>query len=862
MVSLDLKKVELFMENSFTPMMKQYNEAKAEVPGKILFFRMGDFYELFGQDALTAAPILGIALTSRDKKNPLPMCGIPYHAVTSYISKLTNSGHSVAICEQVEDPKKAKGIVKREIVRVVTPSLVYDSDVIDGKQSSYLASLVYDNGNWSYAYIDYSTGEFRSNSVPNTDSLVKELSLVSPKEIVYEKGTSIPEVLKRFLFNVCFSAVEHRTSFSSAQLSKMIVDSRLSSSEIKAGGLILNYLIDTQFRDSFPHIRYFSKVSSSEYLGIDEFTSKNLDLFGSFLKCVDDTITPMGGRALRKSIAQPLMDKTSLDLRLDAVERLTKNYGFMEKTRLLLSQCSDIDRLSSKVALGQYNPRDIRKLFESIETASIIYDDVKLQDDLNLPVVDKTAVYEFAKNMTECMNEEQPHTVKDGGIFKKGFKAELDELIDLHTNSRQVLMDMEKRERENTKISSLKIKYNKVFGYYIEITNSNLHLVPENYQRKQTLVNGERFMTPELRELEIKLLSAEEDRVGLEERLLEEKAAEFRERYLNSALELSSWIADLDLAVCFAWIAVKRKYVRPELHDGFELVLKDARHPVLYETMKEEFVPNDIDLSSDGFFHIITGPNMAGKSTIMRTVALLVIMSHMGSFIPVSSAKVPITDRVFTRVGATDYILQGQSTFMVEMIETANIIFSASKRSLIILDEIGRGTSTYDGISIAWAVAEHIHNSMGSKCMFATHYHELTALETELSGARNFSMSVEEEKGSLFFLRKIVPRPASRSYGIQVAAMAGLPNSIITRARSVMKRLEEERAGSAELTRGDLNQLSLFDKKNNSSENKKDDYQFINELASIDLDKLTPLEALGRLYRWKDEVKKIEQSDV
>ena len=844
------------MENNFTPMMKQYNEAKAQAPGKLLFFRMGDFYEMFGEDALTAAPVLGIAITSRDKKNPTPMCGIPYHAVSSYISKLTLAGYSVAICEQVEDPKKAKGIVKREIIRVVTPSLVYDSDVIEGKQSSYLAALVKDHSSWSYAYVDYSTGEFKANSVLNTDALVKELSLVSPKEIVYEKGSEIPEILKRFLFNVSFSAVEYRSmSISESQKSRMIVDSRLIPSEVKAGALILNYLVATQFREIFPHIRYFSKVSSSEFLGIDEFTSKNLDLFTSFMQCIDETITPMGGRALRQTIGQPLMNKKEIDARLDAVELFTKNYNFMEKIRLLLSQCSDIERLSSKVALSQYGPRDLKKLCESIETAAIIYDNAKELEGLNLSKIDKTTVAEFARIMVERMEDEQPHTTKDGGIFKKGFDPKLDELIDLHQNSRQVLLDMEKREKETTKINSLKIKYNKVFGYYIEITNSNLDMVPAHYQRKQTLVNGERFMTPELRELEIKLLSAEEDRVKLEEELIEKFATEFREKFLNSALELSAWIATFDLTICFAWIAVKRKYIRPQVYDGFELILKDARHPVLYETMKEDFVPNDIDLSDDGFFHIITGPNMAGKSTIMRTVALLVIMSHMGCFIPASEARVPITDRVFTRVGATDYILQGQSTFMVEMIETANIIFSASKRSLIILDEIGRGTSTYDGISIAWAVAEHIHNNIGAKSMFATHYHELTALEDELKGARNFSMSVEEEKGSLFFLRKIVARPASRSYGIQVAGMAGLPSSIIARARSVMMRLEEERKGSAELSKNDLTQLSLFDKK-------KDDYQFITELANIDLDKLTPLDALSRLYRWKDEVDKIDQSDV
>jgi len=846
------------MEN-YTPMMKQYNDAKAEVPGKLLFFRMGDFYEMFGEDALTASPVLGIALTSRDKKNPVPMCGVPYHAVTSYISKLTQKGFSVAICEQVEDPKKAKGIVKREIIKVVTPSLVYDSDVIEGKQSSYLVTLVPDGNKWSFAYIDYTTGDFKANSVSNTDELVKEIALVSPREIVYEKGVDIPEILRRFLLNVSFSAVDVKCAqLSNINFNQMIVDSRFSPTETRAGKLILHYLMETQFRDNFPHVRYFSKVSSSEHLGIDEFTSRNLDLFDSFMKCLDETITPMGGRALRRVISQPFIDVKKINERLDSVELFIKNYPAMEKVRMFFAQCSDIERLSSKVALGQYGPRDFKRLLESVE---VVVNANKSLEGLKLPLkkVNYSALYEFAQRNISHMEEEQPHTIRDGGIFKKGFNQKLDELIALHTNSRQVLLEMEKSERERTKISSLKIKYNRVFGYYIEITNANLHLVPENYQRKQTLVNGERFMTPELRELEIKLLSAEEDRVSLEAELIDGLAGEFRQKYLSDALELSLWTADVDVLAGFAWLAVKRKYTRPEIYDGFELILKDAKHPVLLESMGDEFVPNDIDLAPDKFFHIITGPNMAGKSTLMRTAALLVIMSHMGCFIPASSAKVPIVDRVFTRVGATDYILQGQSTFMVEMIETANIIFSATKKSFIILDEIGRGTSTYDGISIAWAVAEYIHNKIGAKCMFATHYHELTVLENELSGAKNFSMSVEEEKEGLFFLRKVVAKPASGSYGIQVASMAGLPESIIKRSYSIMNKLEEDR-GMAHGAKLDANQLSLFERKN--IETKKDDYQFISELANINLDELTPVEALNRLYKWKGEVKKVEQSDI
>lgn len=841
------------MEN-FTPMMKQYMEAKNMVPGKLLFFRMGDFYELFSDDALTAAPVLGIALTSRDKKNPIPMCGVPYHAVSSYISKLTQKGFSVAICEQVEDPKKAKGIVKREITRVVTPSLVYDTQVIASKQSSYLCAIVPGkNGGWSFAYLDYSTGEFKANSVNNADGLIKEVVLISPKEVIYEKGIELPDVLKRFLLNVSFSAIEPGPySGSQKQFSAMIVDGRLNDNELKAGKMTVNYLVDTQFRESFPHIRHFAKVSSSEYMGIDEFTSRNLDLFGSFLECLDDTKTAMGGRALRQCVSQPLVKKDQINKRLDSIELLIKDNATLESTRLLLSQCSDVDRLASKVALGHYNPRDFRSLFETIElmfninelisTAGVLKTDKKFNEKL----------LSYAKKVNSELNEQLPATLKEGGIFKKGFYGELDSIIDLHTNSRQVLLEMEKRERERTGISSLKIKYNKIFGYYIEISNSNLHLAPQDYQRKQTLVNGERFITPELRELEIKLLSAEQDRIDLEASKIQMLADEFTSEHLEATLELSSWISEVDIITGFASTAVKRSYTRPIIHEGYSLELKDAKHPVLYQTMKDDFVPNDIRLYEESFFHIITGPNMAGKSTLMRTAALLVIMGHMGCFVPASYAEIPLTDRVFTRVGATDYILQGQSTFMVEMIEASNIIYSATKNSLIILDEIGRGTSTYDGISIAWAIAEFIHHKIGAKCMFATHYHELTALEEELNGANNFSMSVEEEKGGLFFLRKVVPRPASRSYGIQVAGMAGLPESIIKRAYSIMDKLEEERKQTE--IKIETDQLSLFDKKDDES------YRFISELASMDLDTLSPIEALGRLYKWKKEVKGIEQS--
>ncbi|MBN1114451.1 MAG: DNA mismatch repair protein MutS [Oligoflexia bacterium] len=842
-----------FQSTPITPMLRQYHENKAKVPGKLLFFRMGDFYELFSDDALVAAPILGIALTSRDKKNPIPMCGIPFHAVSSYISKLTRKGYSVAICEQVEDPKKAKGIVKRDIIRVVTPSLVYDSDSIEGKQASFLASISPDGKKWSYAYLDYSTGEFFAGSCDSTDDLVKELSLINPREIIFDNRVEIPEVLKKLLLSVSFFALDVK-SLSHINMNNIIIDSRLGKSEVGSARLVMQYLVDTQYRTDFPHIRYLARTSTSEHLGLDEFTSRNLDLFGSFLQTLDATVSPMGGRILRQSISQPLNNKAEIEKRLDSVDIFKSTPDLLEDIRSRLFHCGDMDRLLSKIAVSQYSPRGLRKLLESIEIAADIAGLIESRDLPLDRVGDTGELMSFTQDLLDKLETEQPATIYDGSIFKKGFNSGLDSLIDLHYGSRKILMEMEAREKERTRISSLKIKYNRVFGYYIEITRANLHLVPADYQRKQTLVNGERFVTEELKELEVRLLTADEKRKELELKLVEEYAEQIRGRYISKIGEISEWLAKIDLLCGFAWIASKRNYVKPSMNDGFDLDLKDARHPVIWVTMGDEFVPNDISFTGDDFFQIITGPNMAGKSTLMRTLALTVIMAHIGSYVPAAYANIPLVDKVFTRVGATDYILQGQSTFMVEMIEASNIIHSATERSLIILDEIGRGTSTYDGISIAWALAEYIHNRIGAKCMFATHYHELTALDAELKGAVNLSMAVEEESEGLFFLRKVVRKPASRSYGIQVAAMAGLPSSIIKRAFSVMNGLENERR-QASLVKEDINQLSLFSQADfNADIAAKQEYKFIEELSSIDLDKLTPLEALSRLYKWKEEV--------
>lgn len=825
-------------DNLSTPMMRQYMEVKSKLPDKMLFFRVGDFYELFGEDAKLSAPIMGIALTSRDKT--IPMCGVPYHSVSQYISKLTAKGISVAICEQVEDPKLAKGIVKREIVKVITPSLVYDSSTLDAKNYSYLLSIVREDDLWGFSYIDYSTGEFKASSTTNVDELLREVVNLEPKEIIYE--SSIPDVLSTFLPNISYSLVKKNYNF---EFRNIIVDTRLSSIELKAAKLVFNYLVNTQFRDEFPHVRYLSKINSSKYLILDEFTSRNLDLFNSFLKAIDFTITAMGGRKIRKAVAQPFRDLDSINNRLNDVEIFVNNLNTLNCIRTNLKKCSDIERLVAKVAVSQYSPRDFKTLLESLVTSIEIIKEISTSNLKSFEIIDTEDFLNYILERISFLEDKQPFSINDGEIFKKGFNKELDDLIDLHVNSKKFLIDMEREEKQRTKISSLKIRYNKIFGYYIDVTKANLHLVPNNYIRKQTLVNNERFITEELKVLEEKLINAENRRRELERNLLEEIVNDFK-KYIDSALSISNMISEIDLISSFAWCALNRNYIRPEIHNGFDLVLENAKHPVLLELLGDRFIANDTNLISNNFFHIITGPNMAGKSTLMRTVALLTIMAHMGSFIPASYASIPLTDQVFTRVGATDYILQGQSTFMVEMIEASNIISSATKNSLIILDEIGRGTSTYDGISIAWAIAEYIHDKIGSKCMFATHYHELTVLEKELKNTANYSMDVEEEKEGLFFIRKVVNRPASKSYGIQVASMAGVPKEVINRAYSIMNDLEKDRVNYGEK---EVDQLNLFNIKEN-----KEHKKIISDIKELDFNNITPIEALNRIYKWKEKI--------
>jgi len=837
------------MKDYLTPMMKQYFELKEKAENKLLFFRMGDFYELFYEDAKIAAPILGVALTSRDKTSNIPMCGIPYHAINSYIFKLTNAGHSVAICEQVENPKDNK-IFKREIVKVVTPALVYDSDILDNKKAMYLMSIYETNEKaWSYSYIDYTTGEFKTNTVLNIDELVKEIYSIDPKEIIFEKHSKVPNVLQNILNNLSFTVFElDKKNNINNILNYIIIDSRISEDELYASKLILYYLKQTQFLDKFAHIKNLNKITSSDYMSLDEFTIKNLEIVNTLIPVIDKTITAMGGRFIRNTILHPLRNKESIEYRLNIVEKLFNNFNSLNEIRNILKKISDIERLLSKISIKNYRPLEFRNLLQSTLYA---YDLFELTNSLNIEsyLIDENLI-NFSKNVLNYLNQELPNSVNSSGIFKKNYNKELDELIELHENSRLYLAQMEKNEREKTKINSLKIKYNKVFGYYIEVSNANLNLVPNYYQRKQTLVNGERYITEELSILEVKLISAQEKRILLEKQLLDELITKLINEYLEEIILISKKVAFIDLLAAFSYLALNNNYIKPSLSNDFNLIVKDLRHPVM-ETI-DEFIPNDIELNKDNYFHVITGPNMAGKSTVMRSLALVTILSHTGSFIPASYAEIPITDKVFTRVGATDYILKGQSTFMVEMIETANIIHTATSSSLIILDEIGRGTSTIDGISIAWAIAEYIHNKIKAKCMFATHYHELTSLEHTLQAVKNYSMAVEEQDNGLFFLRKLVAKPASSSYGVQVAEMAGLPSSIIKRAFSIMNKFNLNKSNNIlNIEKAEQEQLSLFDGKNAKNN------ILMKELNKLNINSITPIEALNRIYEWK---KKIEET--
>lgn len=850
-------------------MRSQYLKIKRQYPDAILLFRLGDFYETFDEDAKIVSEVCNIVLTSRPvgKGQRVPLAGVPHHSLETYLAKLIAAGYKVAICEQLSD-KPTRGLVPREVVRVVTPGTIIEPGLLEDKRNNYLATVVLEGKKVGIAYTDITTGEFAATQIEADDPLLalrEELERLRPAEII------VDQVNRKELENLGLSA--HITSFEAwhfelgnarqalldhfevATLDGFGLEGKPLA--VRAAGAIIQYLSETQ-KTALRQLSSLKTYSTSEFMPLDPATRRNLELSetirgrerkSSLLWVLDHTRTPMGGRLLYRWVHQPLIKIDEINRRLDAVEALFKDTIIRAKVRELLKQASDLERLVGRVRQGIATPRDLVGIRKTLEVVGQLR---KILEEKNLPplqpVIQKLdPVPEVAYLVARAITDDPPATVGAGGVIRPGFSRELDGIIEASRNAKEWIAHLEARERQRTGIKNLKVGYNKVFGYYIEVTKSNLNAVPPDYIRKQTLVNAERFITPELKEYEALVLNAEERIAELEAQLFREVCGEVAlesSRLLNT----SSALAELDVYASLAEVAERNGYVRPAVDESDEIHIIEGRHPVVELTISEPFVPNDVHLTPEERILVITGPNMSGKSTYIRQVALIVLMAQIGSFVPAREARIGVVDRIFTRIGAQDEIAAGQSTFMVEMVETANILHHATSRSLLILDEIGRGTSTYDGISIAWAVVEFIHNhpKLRSRTLFATHYHELTELERFLPRVRNYNVAVAEEGGKVIFLHKIIPGGADRSYGIHVAQLAGLPKPVIHRAEEILRELESNSNPAAIRPRAPkATQLPLFTLS----------HPVLEELKSLDIDSMTPLEALNKLYELKRKVR-------
>ncbi len=875
-----------------SPMMQKYLETKEQYKDCILFYRLGDFYEMFFEDAVLVSKELEITLTGKDcgLEERAPMCGIPYHAVDTYLSRLVEKGYKVAIGEQVEDPKTAKGLVKREVVRVVTPGTNLNTAALDETKNNYLMCITYMDDSFGIAITDITTGDFLVTEVENTRTLLDEINKFVPTEIVvnsafYLTGIDVEDLKNRL--SICVFTLDSwyfdedlckttlKEHFKVMDLSGLGINDYASGTI--AAGALFKYLLETQ-KTTLSHIISVTPYSTGKYMLIDTSSRRNLELTetlrekqkrGSLLWVLDKTKTAMGARMLRQFIEQPLIDKKQITERQDAIEELNSELITRDEIREYLNPIYDLERLISKISYKSANPRDliafrnslsmlphIKRQMASYRTPLLagLYEELDELEDIHTLINDS-------------IMEEPPLVIREGGIIKEGFNEEIDRLRSAKTEGKTWLAQLEQKEKDRTGIKSLKIKYNKVFGYYIEVTNSFKDMVPENYIRKQTLANAERYITDELKNLEDIILGAEEKLSGIEYDkfcLIRDTIAEEVVRIKNTA----KVIAALDAFASMAFVAERNNYIKPKMNEKGIIDIKNGRHPVVEKMMSGSmFVENDTYLDKqNNRISIITGPNMAGKSTYMRQTALIVLMAQIGSFVPAQSANIGICDRIFTRVGASDDLASGQSTFMVEMTEDANILRNATSDSLLILDEIGRGTSTFDGLSIAWAVVEHISNTrlLGAKTLFATHYHELTELEGTLSGVNNYCIAVKEQGEDIVFLRKIIKGGADKSYGIQVAKLAGIPETVILRAKEIAQELSnadisaraKEIAGSLEPAAKNKNfrandldavQMSLFD-------TVKDD-DILEELKSMDVTNMTPIDALNTLYKLQNKLK-------
>jgi len=870
------------MSEFSTPLMRQYSAIKQRHPNALLLFRLGDFYELFFEDAVVASKELQITLTSRNKEKgvAIPMCGVPYHAAEGYIAKLVRRGYRVAICDQMEDPRFAKKLVKREVTRVVTPGTAIDSQILEPRENNYLAAVAERDGNVGVAFVDLSTGDFRATefSGPEVSSrLQEEFDRMRPRELLVASRPTSPAdqrsapiasltqtPLEDWVFAEEYGARLLRDHLHVATLAGYGLEGHALA--VAAAGAALHYVRETQ-RGSLSHLDGIRFYQQQDSLVLDPATLRNLELvepaFGesraaTLLGVLDECVTSLGARKLKAWMLRPSLERAELEARLDVVEEFLKSTIEREELRRALGGVQDLERLLSKVTLETAHARDLLALKQSFQALPLLrtylnhFQAARLKDLWER--LDELG--DVRELIEKAIHPDPPVLLSEGGLIRPGYHAELDELRGLSQNSKRLLALIEARERERTGIASLKVRFNSIFGYYIEVSKPNLHLAPADYERKQTLVNAERFTTPELKELEAKILDAEERSRTLERELF----LATRCQVANEARRIrqtAAVLAELDVLACFAHLAAERHYHRPEFSGNGELVIQRGRHPVI-ERLSEEgqagkFIPNDLYMNgSTDLILIITGPNMGGKSTYLRQAALIALMAQMGSFVPATRAQLPIFDRIFTRIGASDNLARGRSTFMVEMTEAASILNTATPRSLVLLDEVGRGTATFDGLAIAWAVVEHLQARTRPKTLFATHYHELTELADLLPGVRNYHVSVRESGSNIVFLRKVEQGSADKSYGIEVARLAGLPSKVVARAREILSRheqtehtLSERLAAKPDRAETEPVQLTIFTPLN---------VEVVNAIEKADLDNLKPIEALNLLAELKKQV--------
>jgi DNA mismatch repair protein MutS len=859
-----------------TPAMQQYDTFKKKYPDCIMFFRMGDFYETFFKDAQICSQVCGLTLTSRSKgDNPIPLAGVPYHAVDGYLKKMIKAGYKVAVCEQIENPKLAQGVVKRDVIRIITPGTLTDDMLLEEKQNNFLCAVGLNSKHAAISWVDISTGHFFARVIPE-NAVVDEILRIAPAECILPdaRGELFSEGIKKLagqIERVGNTAITYRpgwyfepmdgykrliTHFGTKTLEGFGIED--DSSVISPAGAIIEYLKETQ-KTALGHISGIKLVETKKFLQIDQVTLRSLEVLstirggrGSLVETIDRTLTGMGGRMFRQWICMPLCDLSAIELRQDGVAELIEKKNSLEEIRGILKNFADLERIVARISTMRAGPRDLLALAQSLKKAEPLKQNIAgLNSDIFVRLAkDSDTMQELANLLESAVEPECPTHLRDGGFIRAGFNEELDELRNISRDVRTFLAQYQQREIERTGIANLKVGFNNVFGYYIEISNSNTDKAPADYVRKQTIKNAERYITDELKKYEEKILTAGEKSLELEQKIFEQIRIQCC-GFVQKIMSLAEIVATIDCIEAFAHLALAEGYTRPKMTNGKELVITDGKHPVLAEVLGSEFVPNDVEIGNDNKndVMIITGPNMSGKSTFIRQTALLVLLAQTGSFIPAKQATIGLADRIFTRVGASDEIVRGQSTFMVEMTETANIVNNATEKSLVILDEVGRGTSTYDGLSLAWAITEHIANNIKCRTLFATHYHELTALAELLVNVKNCNVAVREWMDEVVFLHKIVAGGTDKSYGIHVAKLAGIPKTIIERSKEILAELENtfrKETGGKEFTKKRTKEAEpamLFDQK------EKD---VLDKIKGLDVNNLTPIQAINLLTEIKD----------